>query len=166
MGSLEIPASIALIPAEKMVVKNYDLYNLEQKRLPPIFTEKGEIIWIHTDLLKDEKWTTYTSSKKAKGKIQTSNIISMFGDKDQSGTTSLTDSEVVTLEMATHPNEAGQLGTRSGKNYLKDDSKVGPTKSVDALEAPPAKQKELHFQKDSKMDIEAIGVPFRFDVLV
>lgn len=62
--------------------------------------------------------------------------------------------------MATHLNEAEQSDTWSRKSYLKDYSKVGPSKSLEAPGAPPAKQKELSFKKDLRKDNEAIGVPF------
>lgn len=84
----------------------------------------------------------------------------MPGEKDQSGTTSLTNSEVKTMAIATHPNEAGQSGTQFGKNYLKDYLKIGLSKSTEVPEAPPAKQKELHFQKDSRKNNKAIRVSF------
>lgn len=53
MGFLEILVGVAPIPTGKIVVKNYDPYNLEQKKLSPISTDKEEIMLVHSDLLKD-----------------------------------------------------------------------------------------------------------------
>lgn len=124
-----------------MVVKNYGPYNLEQKGLSPISTEKGDIIWVNLDLLNDEQWTTSTGSKKAKGKARTSNTVSMLSEKDQSGITLLTDLEVETTTIVTHLNEAGQSGTWSGKNYLNDIRMLGQVNLQKYLKHHPLSRK-------------------------
>lgn len=60
-GEKRFPTRATPIPARKMVLINHDLHNLRQKGLSPIITKKGEIIWVHPDLLKDEKWSSPNS---------------------------------------------------------------------------------------------------------
>lgn len=51
----EIPVGTTPVPTVKMVVVNYDLYNLKQKRLSQISTEKEEIMWVCSDFLKEKR---------------------------------------------------------------------------------------------------------------
>lgn len=124
MGSLEILAGAVQVLARKMVVRkmvvvNYDLHNLKQKGLSLITTKKGEIMWVHSNLQKDEQCTSSTSSRKAKGKAQICNVIFTLSEEDQSKTATLTNSEVEAMVMVAHPNEVEQSGTQPGKSYLK-----------------------------------------------
>lgn len=67
--------------------------------------------------------------------------------------------------LATHPDEAGPSGTRSGKSYLKNYSKSRPNESTIANEESSSKQKELRVQKGPKKDSETASASFQFDVL-
>lgn len=44
---------------------------MEQKGLTLVTTKRGEIMWVHSDLLKNEQWF----SSSAQRKMQTSNTI-------------------------------------------------------------------------------------------
>lgn len=55
MWFFEIPVGTTPVPTVKMVVVNYDLYNLKQKRLSQISTEKEEIMWVCSDFLKEKR---------------------------------------------------------------------------------------------------------------
>lgn len=70
--------------------------------------------------------------------------------KNQTEISTLTDLEAEITIIATHPEETGLSCTRSGKNYVKDYSKVGPCKYIEIYRELSAKQKELHLQKNSK----------------
>lgn len=124
MGSLETPASIFLVSAGKMMVINHDriIWNKKGschshwKRINYVGTPRFAKRWI-VDLFK--------SSRTTKGKTRTCNAIFTLSEEDQFETAALTDSKVKAMTMATHQNELGQSGTRSGKSYHKDYKRLG-----------------------------------------
>jgi len=66
-----VPARVVPIPKGKLNVINTDPHHKEEKGLVPIPTPRIEIIWVHSDIIQSEQWTTVTN-KKSKGKARTS----------------------------------------------------------------------------------------------
>ena len=76
--------------------------------------ESGEIMWVHWDIVQDERWET--SKHKLKGKSR--NIVSLLTDDDSVTVTSLSDTEGEKPALAAQPSTSQPVGTRSGKQYL------------------------------------------------
>lgn len=57
--------------------------------------------------------------------MQTCSTVFVLSKGDQSKITKLTDSEIETTTITTHPDEAGPSSTQSSKNYLKDYTRLG-----------------------------------------
>ena len=82
---------------------NVDPYHQQEKGLVPVPTPRGEVMWVHPDLVDSQQWTTVTS-RKSKGKARASscNVASREAETD---VPSLTDSEEETIALATEPNQ-------------------------------------------------------------
>ena len=148
----------------------------EVKCLIPLTTKSGEIIWVHSDIVKDEQWES--SPPKVKDKL--CSVISLTQDDDAMTVASLSSSEeekcAFTAQLATPQ----PVGTRSGKQYLRQydltpDETQQPTMSGDVapvqastqtLPLDKEKQKEVRFDKALKKNFfQGLNTPFRFDIL-
>lgn len=69
--------------------------------------------------------------------------------KEHSVINTLTESENEVAAIATHQDVAGLSGTRSGKAYLNDYSKVEPNKATE-IPAEPIKRKSLASRRIQK----------------
>ena len=89
-----VAAVDGVVPIHKgeMRLKKTNLYSQEDRGLVPFTTPKGEIMWVHPDLLRDQQWTN-TPSKKKGGKAKSSNMISPSITEDDDHLKPLTDSE-------------------------------------------------------------------------
>nr|ABD63154.1 hypothetical protein 20.t00006 [Asparagus officinalis] len=114
-----------VIPIRKgeMHLKNVDPHSQKDRGLVPLTTQKGEIMWVHPDLLRDQQWTS-TSSKKKGGKAKSSNMISPSITENDDHLKPLTDSEEERIALAAYPGD--NPGTRSGKTYLRDYGQNAP----------------------------------------
>lgn len=110
---------------------NYDPHNWKQKELGSVSIERGEIMWVHPDLLVHEQWSSSSGQKKTKEKVQTWNIVSANLKENHADTNALTNLENKIIAMATHVDEMGLFRTRSSKNYLKDYLKVSSDKPAE-----------------------------------
>ena len=106
-------------------------------------TESGEIMCFYPDIVKDEQWKT----NKHKGK--SCNTIPLAVDDDSMTIASLSYSEGEKSALAAHPSTSQPVGTRSGKQYLRQydqtpDGAPQPTTSGTAapVQAPVPKDKE------------------------
>lgn len=81
LGTNEFHARATPILAGKMVLVNYDPYNLKQEGLSPITTKKREIMWVHPNLLKGEQWFSPNCQKRNKGKVRICNAIIVISTK-------------------------------------------------------------------------------------
>ena len=114
-----------VVPIRKgeMHLKNVDLHSQNDKGLVPLTAPKGEIMWVHPDLLGDQQWMN-TSSKKKGGKAKSSNMISPSVTENDDHLKPLTNSEEERIALAAYPGD--NPGTRSGKVYLRDYGQNAP----------------------------------------
>ena len=91
---------------------NTDPHHLQEKGLVPIPTPQGEIMWVHSDLVDGQQWTTVTN-KKSKGKAKASpcNVVCASSRTD---VPSLTDLEEETIVLAAEQNAPLVAETRLG----------------------------------------------------
>ena len=66
-----VPAGVTPIPHAELKLINADPHCYSRKGLTPISAPRGEIMWVHPDLIKDQQWTV-GNIKKAKGKVKAS----------------------------------------------------------------------------------------------
>ena len=66
-----MPVGVVPIPKGKIRVINIDPHHQQEKDLVPIPTPQGETMWVRSDLLKSQQWTTVTS-RKSRGKAKAS----------------------------------------------------------------------------------------------
>lgn len=97
------------------------------------------------DLLSDEQWSSLTHSKKVKRKVRTCNAVWTLGEREQSKIAILTDSKAEMTTMTTHPDKERPSDTKFCKNYLKDYSRIGPSKSLEAFVEHLLSKKKLYF---------------------
>ena len=72
-------------------------------------------MWVHPDTVKDEQWET----NKPKLKEKSCNAVSLTVDDDSVTVASLSDSEGEEPALAAQPSISQPVGTRSGKQYLR-----------------------------------------------
>ena len=87
-------------------------------------------MWVHPDIAQDEQWET--NKPKLKGK--SCNVVSLATDDDSVTVDSLSDSEGEKPTLAAQPSTSQPVGTRSGKQYLRQydqtpDGALQPTMS-------------------------------------
>ena len=103
----------------------------------PVPTPRGEIMWVHPDLVDEQEWTTVTNRKfKGKAKASSCNVVCASSREAETDVPSLTDSEEETIVLATEPNQL-VAETRSGQSYLKKYGEMAVTPPGPAAE--PAK---------------------------
>ena len=121
---------------------NVDPHHQQEKDLVPIPTPRGEVMWVHPDLVDGQQWTTVTSRKsKGKAKASSCNVVCASSREAETDVPSLTDSEEETLALATEPNQL-VAETHSGQSYLKKYDKMVATPPKPAMESakPSTKQ--------------------------
>jgi len=139
-------------------------------------TKSGEIMWVHTDIVKDEQW----ESNKFKLKGKSCNTVSLTKDDDAMTIASLSDSEEEKFALAAQPAATQPLGTRSGRPYSRQyDQTVDETQrpmtsgtiapvQVSVL-SPALDKKEakggLIDKLLKKNPSKGLNAPFRFDIL-
>jgi len=89
-----VPARVVSIPKGELNVINIDSHHKEEKGLVHVSAPRGEIMWVHTDIIQSQQWTTVTR-RKSKGKAGAShcNVASVSSRETEEGVASLTDSE-------------------------------------------------------------------------
>jgi len=102
------------LPKARLNVINPMAEKQRAKRLVPIMTKSREIMWIHLDIVKDEKWEF--SKPKLEGK--SCNVVSLSTNNDTVTIASLNDLEKEKLSLAAQPAASQPIGTRSGRQYL------------------------------------------------
>ena len=95
----------------EMYLKNTDLYSQKDRGLVPLTIPKGEIMWVHPNLVEDWQRTKTTFKKKG-GKAKSSNMISPSVNENDDHLKPLTDSEEERIVLAAYPE--GNPGSRSG----------------------------------------------------
>jgi len=129
----------------------------ETKGLILITTESEEIMWVHSNIIKDEQWET--NRPKLKGK--SCNAISIAADDDSVTVTSLSDSEGEKPALASQASTSQPVATRSSKQFLwqYDQTRDGaPQPMISGAAAPvqapvprdKEKQKEIRFDESLK----------------
>jgi len=131
------------IPKARVDVINPMAEQQKSKGLIPITTESREIMWVYSDIIKNEQ------SETNKPKEKSCNAISLAADDDSVTVASLSDSEGEKLALAAEPSTLQSVGTRSGKQYLRQydqtpDGSSQPTTSEIAapVQTPAPKDKE------------------------
>jgi len=86
-----IPVRVVPIPKGELRVINIDPHNKKEKGLVPVPTPRGEIIWVHLDIIESQQWTTITH-RKSKGmtKASSSNVMGISTTKTEKDVASLT----------------------------------------------------------------------------
>jgi len=75
------------------VINTYS-HNKKEKGLVPIHAPRGEIMWVHPDIIESQQWTIVTNRKsRGKAKTSTCNVVSVSSKEAEEGVASLTDSE-------------------------------------------------------------------------
>ena len=99
---------------------NIDPHQQEEKGLVPVPTPRGEVMWVHPDLVDGQQWTTVTSRKsKGKTKASSCNVVCASSWEAETDILSLTDLEEETVVLATELNALLVAETRLGQSYLK-----------------------------------------------
>ena len=101
----------APIPKARLNIINPMAEKQEAKGLIPMMTKFEKIMWVHPDIIKDERWES--SKPKLKGK--SSNGISLAMDNDVVTVASLSDSKEEKLALAIQLAIPQPVGTRSEK---------------------------------------------------
>ena len=72
---------------------NTDPHNQKEKGFIPVPTSRGEIIWVHRDIVQSQQWTTVTNKKsKGKAKASSSNVVSISTRETKEDVASLSSS--------------------------------------------------------------------------
>ena len=70
---------------------NIDPHNQKEKGLIRIPTPRGEIMWVHPDIVESQQWTTVTNRKsKGKAKASSSNVVGISTRETEEGVVSFT----------------------------------------------------------------------------
>ena len=121
---------------------NTDPHQQQEKGLVSVPTPRGEVMWVHPDLIDGQQWTTVTSRKsKGKAKASSCNVVCASSREAKTDIPSLTDSEEETIVLAAGPSQL-VAETRSGQPYLKKygEMVVTPPKSTAELAKSSTKQ--------------------------
>ena len=87
------PAGVSPIPAGRLKITNSDPHHQKEKGLVPVPTPRGEIMWVHPDIVEDQQWTT-VNHKRSKGKSKAPcNMVGVPATEADMNTAALTDSE-------------------------------------------------------------------------
>ena len=115
-----VPIRVVLIPKGKLrVTISTDPHNQKEKGFIPVPT-RGEIIWVHRDIVQSQQWTTVTNRKsKGKAKASSSNVVSISTREIEVDVPSLTSSGDEESAFAADIGTPPTSKTRSGKRYLK-----------------------------------------------
>ena len=74
------PTGLVPIPKGELRVINSDPHNKKKKGLVPVPAPRGEIMWVHPDIIESRHWTTVTN-RKSRGKAITSSCNVVFLQK-------------------------------------------------------------------------------------
>jgi len=104
----------------KLRVTNTDPYNQRDKGLISVPTPQGETMWVYSDIVKSQQWTTVTSRKsKGKAKASSINVVSISTRETEEDVASLTSSGDEESALVADTDAPPTSKTRSGKQYLK-----------------------------------------------
>ena len=164
-----VPAGVAPIPASRLKIINSDPHRQKEKGLIPLPTPRGEVMWVHPDIMEDQQWTT-VNRKKSRGKGKAPcNVVSVSSKETEMNTASLTNSEEERTVFIVGPEIQPISVTRSGKQYLKNYNEAEPSNAKpieEVVSQPPKKAKEPRFSKPLRPNnVEGPSAPFNFDVL-
>ena len=100
------PSGVVPIPKAELKMINMDPHHQQEKGLVPVPTPQGEIMWVHSDLVDGQQWTTVTSRRsKGKAKASSCNVVCISSREAETNVPSLTDSEEEIIVLATEPNQ-------------------------------------------------------------
>ena len=115
-----VPAGVVLTPKGKMRVINTDPHNKREKGLIPVPAPRGEIMWVHADIIKSQQWITVTHRKsKGKAKLSSNNVVGITTRETEEDVALLTSSGEEESALAADTNTSSTSKTRSDKQYLK-----------------------------------------------
>ena len=106
-SNVTVQDGLALIPKGKMEVNSPLAEKKEAKGLIPLIIKSEEIIWIHSDIVKDEQCES--SQPKLKGKF--CNFSSLTQDDDAVTVASLSEFEEEKFAFAAQPATSQPVGT-------------------------------------------------------
>ena len=66
-----VPAEVVPLSRGELRVINIDPHNKKEKGFVPVPTTRGEIMWVHLNIIESQQWTTVIH-KKSKGKVKAS----------------------------------------------------------------------------------------------
>ena len=76
---MSVLAGVVPIPKGELKVTNTDNHNKKEKGIVPVPTPRGEIIWVHPDIIESQQWTTVTHRKSnGKAKVSSSNVVGIY----------------------------------------------------------------------------------------
>jgi len=143
------------IPKGELRVINADPHNQREKGLISVPTPQGEIMWVHSDIVKRQQWTTVTSRKsRDKAKTSSSNVANISTRETEEDVTSLTSSRDGESALVAYMGTSPTSKTRSGKQYLKqygepiaNSSQLTEEAIKQSIRPSVEKQKELLYFK-------------------
>ena len=99
---------------------NIDLHNKKEKGLVSVLTPQGGIMWVHTDLIETQQWTTVTNKKsKENARASYSNVVSVPTRETEEGAASLINSGEEESAFAIDVRAPSISKIRSDEYYLK-----------------------------------------------
>ena len=70
------PSGVVPIPKGELRMINIDLHHQQEKGLVPVPTPQREVMWVHSNLVDGQQWTTITSRRsKGKAKASSCNVV-------------------------------------------------------------------------------------------
>jgi len=145
-----MPAGVAPIPKGEMKIINFDPHRQKEKGLIPVPTPRGEVMWVHPDIVQDQQWTTVDRKKpRGRGKAPC-NAVGVSSKESEENITALTDSEEEKTVFIAGPEIPPVSTTRPGMQYLKnyDEAELSTPKPTEGVANPIHKKaKEPRFNK-------------------
>lgn len=123
------PVPFVVVPISKGELRliNVDPYH-QQDKGPVSVTTRGEVMWIHPNLVEDQQYTAVTKEKsKMNSKTSSCNVITPFPKEDDTHVPIMTDSDEGKNVLTTEQEVPSGSGTRSGKKY--DQATGGPVEN-------------------------------------
>ena len=100
---------------------NIDPHYKKEKGLVPILTPRGELMWVHPDIIQSQQWTNITNRKsKGKAKASSCNVVYASSREAETDVAALTDSEEKENCSRCRAKCPFYAGIRSGQQYLKE----------------------------------------------
>jgi hypothetical protein len=136
-----MPAGVAPIPTGELKIINSDPHRQKEKGLIHVSTPRGEVMWVHPDIVQDQQWTTANRKKpRGRGKAPC-NMVGFSSKESEENVTALTDSEEEKTIFLAGPEIHPVSTTRSGKSYLKkyDEAELSAPKPIQEAANPTHK---------------------------